>query len=219
MTKGFIFDMDGVIIDSEPIYTEIVKSILAELNVKMTDEEVYAFVGISSSQMWRTIKARYGLQYDPNWLRDKEKAMVAEHLQAAGKKLEPITGIPDLIKFLQQNNFKIGLASSSSRRNVDLILQKLQLLEDFNATVTGTEVTNGKPHPEIFLTCAAQLGVKPEHCFVLEDSPHGIAGAKSAKMKTIGFANPNSGNQDLSQADYLTAKIDGQLMDFIRSAL
>jgi HAD superfamily hydrolase (TIGR01509 family) len=143
--------------------------------------------------------------------------MVAEHLQAAGKKLEPMAGIPDLIKFLQQNTFKIGLASSSSRRNVDLILQKLKLAEHFDATVTGTEVKNGKPHPEIFLTCAAKLGVKPEHCLVLEDSPHGIAGAKSAKMKTIGFANPNSGHQDLSQADYHTANIDGQLMDFIRS--
>ena len=113
---------------------------------------------------------------------------------------------------MQISRFKVGLASSSRRQAIDLILQRLKLSGWFEATVSGEEVAVGKPDPEIFLTCAAKLGVKPEHCIVLEDSSPGIAGAKSASMKTIGFANPNSGNQDLSQADYRTAKIEGVIL-------
>ena len=210
--------MDGVIIDSEPLYLENVKQILADLDTPITQKELFTYVGISSHEMWQIIKQRHSLPQDVEWLVNHEQSRVLETFQKVDT-LTPMTGIPHLIKFLQQNNFNIGLASSSPRRIIELILHKLQLFDYFNVTVSGEEVKNGKPHPEIFLTCAAKLGVKPEHCLVLEDSPHGIAGAKSAKMKTIGFANPNSGHQDLSQADYLTAKIDGQLMDFIRSAL
>jgi beta-phosphoglucomutase family hydrolase len=218
MTKGFIFDMDGVIIDSEPLYLENVKQILADLDTPITHKELFTYVGISSHEMWQIIKQRHSLPQDVDWLVNREQHQVVETFQQVDN-LTPMTGIRQLIKFLQQNNFNLGLASSSPRRIIELILHKLQLFDYFNVTVSGEEVKHGKPHPEIFLTCAARLGLKPEQCIVLEDSSPGIAGAKSAKMTTIGFANPNSGNQDLSQADYHTASLDGQLMDFIRRAL
>ncbi|MBN1995756.1 MAG: HAD family phosphatase [Anaerolineae bacterium] len=218
MAKGFIFDMDGVIIDTEPLYLEIVRGILTELNILITDEELHAYVGISSREMWPIIKTNHRLPQAVDWLISQEKDSVTAALQKVAT-LGPVTGIPALLDFLRQNNFKIGLASASSRQNVNLILQKLQLANYFNATVSGEEVTNGKPHPEIFLICAARLGVKPERCIVLEDSPHGIAGANKAGMKTIGFVNPNSGGQNLNHADYLTAKIDTSLQNYIKAAL
>lgn len=246
MSKGFIFDMDGVIIDTEPLYLNTIRKILAELGpnlenpgtpgnemdpviipfdcgssglgTEITEQELHSYVGISSQKTWETIKQRHGLTQAVSWLVDYEQERIVKILQEADN-LKPITHIPDLIKFLQHHNFKIGLASSSPHRNIDLILQKLQLTDCFEAIVSGEEVTNGKPHPEIFLTCAARLGVKPDHCFVLEDSLHGVEAANSANMKTIGFVNPNSGNQDLTQADYLTAKIDEALMNFIKTAL
>ncbi|MBN1219366.1 MAG: HAD family phosphatase [Anaerolineae bacterium] len=217
MTKGFIFDMDGVIIDTEPLYLEIVKNTLTELNIEITDEELHAYVGISSREMWQIIKTNHRLPQAVDWLVNQEKNRVAEGLQTVAS-LGPMAGIPELLKFLQQNNFKIGLASASSRQNVNLILQKLQLIDYFDATVSGEEVANGKPHPEIFLTCAAKLGVEPERCIVLEDSPHGIRGANSAGMVTIGLANPNSGRQDLTGANYVTTQIDDGLLGFIKRA-
>jgi beta-phosphoglucomutase family hydrolase len=218
MLKGFIFDMDGVIIDTEPLYLDNVRKILAELGIEITEKELHTYVGISSQKTWETIKQRHGLAQAVSWLVDYEQERIVKILQEADN-LKPVTNIPDLIKFLQQHNFKIGLASSSPHKNINLILQKLQLTDCFEAIVNGEEVANGKPHPEIFLTCAARLGVKPAHCFVLEDSPYGVEGANSANMKTIGFVNLNSGNQDLTRADYLTTKIDDKLMNFIETAL
>lgn len=214
MPKGFIFDMDGVITNTEPLYLAIIRKIVTDLNLAITEKELLSYVGVSSEMMWQALKEKYGIVQDLNWLVENEQNKIFEALQQADN-LGIIAGIPELIEFLQENNFKIGLATSSPRRNMDLILQKLGLTNCFEAIVNGEEVTNGKPHPEIFLTCAARLGVKPDHCFVLEDSPHGVEGANSANMKTIGFVNPNSGSQDLSQADYLTVKIDNKLMDFI----
>lgn len=216
--KGFIFDMDGVIVNTEPLYLDNVRDILTELNVEITDEELYSYVGISSPKMWQILKARYGLPQDVCWLVDTEQSRVLSTFQEMDS-LEPIAGIPTLIEFLQQNHIKIGLASSSLRRNVDLILQGLRLTDCFEATVSGEEVSNGKPHPEIFLACAAKLRIQPDRCLVLEDSPHGITGANLAQMTTIGFVNPHSGNQDLTHADHVAAKIDGELYDFIRAAL
>jgi HAD superfamily hydrolase (TIGR01509 family) len=218
MSKGFIFDMDGVITNTEPLYLAVIRKILTDLNLAITEKELQSYVGLSSEMTWQVSKEKYGIPQDLNWLVDNEQNKIFEALQEMNN-LEIIAGIPELIKFLQENDFKIGLATSSPRRNVDLILQKLQLTDCFEEIVSGEEVTNGKPHPEIFLTCAARLGVKPDHCFVLEDSPHGVEGANSANMKTIGFVNPNSGNQDLTLADYLTAKIDDELMNFIKTAL
>jgi beta-phosphoglucomutase-like phosphatase (HAD superfamily) len=97
----------------------------------------------------------------------------------------------------------MAVASSSSRDIVDLILSKLAIYRFFAATVSGKDVAQGKPAPEIFLKAAADLGVEPRNCIVIEDSPAGIAGAKAAGMICIGFANPNSGRLDLSDADLI----------------
>ena len=184
MIKGFIFDMDGVIVDTEPLYLDNVRNILAELNIAITETELHTYVGISSREMWQTIIARHGLQKDMAWLVDTEQCRVLRTLQDSDH-LEPMAGIPELMRFLHQNDFKVGLASSSRRQVIDLILQRLKLSDWFEATVSGEEVTIGKPDPEIFLHVSQALGKPSDRCLVVEDSANGVKAAQAAGMRCV----------------------------------
>ena len=115
---------------------------------------------------------------------------------------QPIEGIRDLINDIH-NNYNVTIASSSSRKIIETVLKKFNLERFFTAIVSGAELTNSKPHPEIFQTAAKLSGVKPENCLVIEDSHNGVVAAKKAKMYCLAFANPNSGKQDLSLADFV----------------
>jgi len=119
------------------------------------------------------------------------------------KPIPEIPGVRPLLEELDQMGTLMAVASSSSREIVELILSKLAIRHFFTATVSGKDASQGKPAPDIFLKAAAALGVEPGKCVVIEDSPPGVDGAKKAGMTCIGFANPNSGEQDLTSADLI----------------
>jgi len=114
---------------------------------------------------------------------------------------EPMPGVAELIEELYKNKVKLVVASSASIKNIEIVLKMFNLERFFETKVSGDEVNNGKPAPDIFLYAAKVIGAQPEECIVIEDSKNGVEAAKSAGMKCIGFQNPNSGNQDLSSAD------------------
>lgn len=129
--------------------------------------------------------------------------------------LRPIPYISELIVDLYKNNFSLALASSSPHEQINYILENLGIKRYFHSTISGEDVKEGKPHPEIFLKAARSVGIDPESCVVIEDSHNGVTAAKNANMKCIGYKNPNSGNQDLSNADITVLslkKISGALV-------
>jgi HAD superfamily hydrolase (TIGR01509 family) len=197
-----IFDMDGVLVDTEPIYMSSNRRLFSALGIDVSDSEYHTFVGTSAEGMWSAIKERHGLNEPVETLILQE---FDEHYRAlsAMESLDPIPGVKKLLAALQGLSVRLALASSSSRRVVDLVLSRAGLSSFFETTVCGQDVSNGKPHPEIFLKAAQRLDISPTDCLVIEDSPRGIAGAASAGMRTVGFRNPNSGVQDLSRADLL----------------
>ena len=200
MIQTVIFDMDGVIIDSEPVYFEIDKQMFEELNIAVSLEEHCSYVGTSSQNMWNTIITKHGIAEQPAELMRKEYSLYLEHLANAND-LQPIDGVVELIHELYKNNFKLVLASSSQMASIDIVLNKFKLDELFIAKVSGAELAHSKPHPEIFLRSALLIKSDPSECIVIEDSKNGVTAAKAAGMKCIGFLNPNSGNQDLKNAD------------------
>jgi len=200
MIQTVIFDMDGVIIDSEPVYFEIDKQMFEELNIAVSFEEHCSYVGTSSQNMWNAIITKHGVAEQPAELMRKEYSLYLEHL-ANAKDLQPIDGVVELIHELYKNNFKLVLASSSQMASIDIVLNKFKLDELFIAKVSGSELAHSKPHPEIFLRSARLIKSDPSECIVIEDSKNGVTAAKAAGMKCIGFLNPNSGNQDLKNAD------------------
>ena len=122
--------------------------------------------------------------------------------------LQPIKGIPELLANLKKDGIAIGLASSSEKAFIEMVLEELGIRGYFQAVVSGEEVERSKPEPEIFLRAAELLNVDPADCLVLEDSRHGVEAAKRAGMKCIGYQNPNSGPQDLSRADKIVHTLE-----------
>lgn len=201
MTKAVIFDMDGVLIDSEPLHFESDKLTFREFGLEVTDSVLNNFVGVSNSEMWEKLRIDFDIAASVEEILEKQAAHKMKLF--SGDALQPVNGVGELLTFLKDNNVTAGLASSSPMDFIMHILSGLHITEYFKAVVSGEEVDKGKPEPDIFLKAAELLGAAPEDCIVIEDSGHGIAAAKRAGMTSIAYRNPNSGSQDLSASDYV----------------
>lgn len=208
-----IFDMDGVIVNSEPVYYASNRAVFEKLGLSIESVGYDRFVGISAEKMWETVKAEHGLVQPIAELVEMEEAGMLEGLARA--ELQPMPGLLDLMDRLQAAGLPFALASSSPRQVIRTVLEKLGLADRFLSVVSGEDVANGKPAPDIFLLAAGKLGLPPENCLVIEDSANGVRGAKAAGMVCVGFRNPHSGNQDLSPADAIVARFDDDAIDRI----
>ncbi|WGU96436.1 HAD family phosphatase [Paenibacillus dendritiformis] len=212
--KAFIFDMDGVIIDSEPIHFEIDVETMKYFGVTIAPHELDRFVGMTNPEMWSILKQEYSIPQSVSEITEYQLKSKIELIRSTD--LAPIEGIQELIFDLKKNNILIGLASSSPRAFINEVLRKYNFFEYFDSIISGEEVTKGKPAPDIYLEVPNQLNIKPNECWVLEDSKNGVQAAKAAGMKCIGFINQNSGNQDLSRADIIVNNIrDIKVMDLL----
>jgi beta-phosphoglucomutase family hydrolase len=201
MIKAVIFDMDGVIIDSEPAHVKLENEIFKEYGIFIDEEEHNSFVGTTSHYMWRTIKNKYKLSQSLEELVENDRNRYFQMLSMRDESINIIDGIHELIKELHRNGIKMAIASSSPMNVIETVVNNFQLNEYFDILVTGDYVQKSKPEPDIFLYASKKIGIKPYECVVIEDSKNGSIAAKKAGMKCIGFKNPNSGNQDLSCAD------------------
>jgi HAD superfamily hydrolase (TIGR01509 family) len=199
MIEAVIFDMDGVLIDSEPISAEINMKLFNEWGLNVTQEEYDSYIGTNSYFMWDSIKSRHNLLDASEDLIKKQRLNYFNYLKTMV--IEPIEGIRELIEDLNKNRMKLAVASSSPLNIIEHVVKTFGFDKYFDAIVTGDNVEKSKPEPDIFLYAAKVLGVDPKSCIVIEVSHNGVTAARSAGMKCIGFKNPNSGNQDLSIAD------------------
>lgn len=200
--EAIIFDMDGVIIDSEPIHLEIVQEITGDLGLTIADAELQSYVGSSTLEMWADIVERYSVDQSPKKLADLTKSRITNHYRSS-KTLPDVSGVKNLIKSIHESGSKLALASSSSMEHIDIVLDKLQLKDYFSRRISGADLPKSKPDPMIFRKAAELLATNPKSCLVIEDSFNGVTAAKAAGMICIGFKNDHSGNQDLSKADLI----------------
>lgn len=197
--------MDGVLVDTEPLYIIMNKDFLQQHNAVITDEEYNQFIGISAKKMWYFLQEKYNLPFSVDELISMEKQAKYDVLNETD--LKPIDRIVDLLVALKQQNYKIAIASSSMKKNIELIISKTNLTHYFDYIVSGEDVQNGKPAPDIFLKAMHYFNEQPKNCVVVEDAKNGVLAAKAANMFCIGFQNKNSGNQDLSKADLIIHSI------------
>ncbi len=207
LKKAVIFDMDGVLIDSEPAYLEMNRKLFKDLGVEMDSDKYHGFVGMSSMKMWTLIKNEFKLLHEVENLIAMERDSMYEILDSAIIS-EPISGIPELLDDLKRRKIILCVASSSAKENINLVLDKLNLIHYFRLVVSGEEVKRGKPEPDIFLRVAEKTNVASDKCFVIEDSANGIAAANRAKMKCIGYKSPGSSKQDLSGSNLIVENFD-----------
>ncbi len=211
--KAVIFDMDGVLVDSEPLYISMNQKFFRELGADISMEEHQAFVGISAVAMWSFIREKFALSATVEELVHREKELKFQLLQESN--LQAIEGTPELLAVLRDSGVPLALGTSSLRKNADLILGTIGLLPYFDVRTTGEEIKRGKPNPDVFLLAAEKMNRAPQECIVVEDSANGVKAAKAAGMICIAFRNPNSGYQDISAADYIVEDFGSRTREFI----
>lgn len=205
MIEAFIFDMDGVIIDSEPLHFDVDRQVLEYYGHSITQEQLEGYVGMTNPEFWSILRGEYGMSQTVEEIIEYQLGIKLGVLHAA--QMEPIPGIRELLAELRRGGIPRAIASSSPRVFIEAVLEKFGLQGEFDFVVSSEEVPRGKPSPDVYLRAAELLGADPARCVVLEDARHGVAAAKAAGMACIGYVNPNSGNQDLTQADLIVDEI------------
>lgn len=206
MLKAVLFDMDGVIIDSEPQHARAAVLALQKFNVNITIDYAYQFIGTTTYHMCQKMIEDFSIQATPEELLHANEEMKNHLTNTEG--YEAIPYIVDLMKDLHHHGIKMIIASSSSGSSIQEVMHYLGIDGILDGYISGTTVAHPKPAPDVFLAAAAQLGVAPSECIVIEDSYNGVTAAAAAGIPSIGFLNPNSGNQDLSQAAILVEGFD-----------
>jgi len=203
--KAFIFDMDGVIIDSEPLHNEMILKTLAYFKIPFVAEDLEQYAGTTTAFLFNKIVKERNLQLSVDeMVAYKDQYVIKGILEMD---LEPIPGIIDLLSDLRLLKVPLAIASSSAFPVINAVVEKFQLANYFNIIMSGESLAKSKPDPAIYLLTAKQLSVNPRDCVVLEDAGLGVQAAKAAGMFCIAFQNKNSGRQNLSQADQIVANI------------
>jgi HAD superfamily hydrolase (TIGR01509 family) len=206
MIKAVIFDMDGVLINSEPFQHKADLCVLSKFGVAMSEEECREFVGSTENYTWGILKERHNLPHDVEELTSMKRQKYMGYL-TGGEIEAPSNKVIKLLDELQKNSITMAVASSGWREIVTAVIDVYKLGKYFNAVMTGDDVSMGKPDPEIFLAAAKAIDVDPEYCVVIEDARNGVTAAKLAGMKCIGYKNESTYPQDLSDADLVISDL------------
>jgi len=184
--KAIIFDMDGVLVNTEPHHVVIERNLFDMLGLDIEKEEHYSYLGKSTSQMWSEIAVIHNITQSANDLAEMNSAEILRYFSQL-EKIEVMPGINDLLEKISEKKIPLALASSSESLIIDLILSRTGLKNYFMHVVSCEEVGKAKPEPDIYLHTARLLSVAPEECLVIEDSPNGMRAAKSANMVCIAY--------------------------------
>ena len=197
--RAVIFDMDGVLVDSEPLFLNAINRLLVQEGVDPVSEaENQEFlIGTTIQETWRQLKLRRPLPLSAETYMQRYDVIVREVMM---QELAPQPGVRELIDACRQRGLPIAVASSSRHIWVDLKLAAIGLTGAFDLVLGGDDVTRGKPEPDIYLKAAAGLGIPPRQCIAIEDSPIGIAAAVAAGAYTIAVRTDYTRHLDVSQA-------------------
>ena len=198
--KGVLFDMDGVILDTEKLYTRFWVEAAQSLGYPMTYEMALGMRSLSRQAGERQLKAYLGEEVDYHEVRETRIRIMEAFIEEHGVELKP--GIHELLQFLKEHGIKTSIATSSPLDRTKKYLAKVGLGDSFDALVSGHMVEHGKPEPDIYLYAASNLGLEPEECLVLEDSPNGILAAYRAGCVPVMVPDQDAPDGDSKEKVY-----------------
>ena len=197
--RAILFDMDGVLVDSEPLFLAAINRLLEQEGVETVSEQENEefLIGTTIGETWRQLKVHRPLPLPTEEYIHRYDEIVR---QVMAEELAPQPGVRELLAACNRRGLPKAVASSSLHMWVDLKLNSIGLTGAFDAVLGGDDVSRGKPEPEIYIKAAEQLGVPPEECIAIEDSPVGIAAAVASGAYTIAVRTEYTRNLDVSQA-------------------
>ncbi len=194
-----IFDMDGVLVDSEPLAMEAMRRVMARQGVAYTEADNDEFLGRTTLEECRILRSRHRLPVDERDLTAQYVDLLVELIR---ERPRPMPGVPDVLSKLRAAGYRMALASSAEPVVIATNVRGLDLARFFEVVVSGTEVRRGKPAPDIFLETARRLGLLAPRCLVVEDSRNGLLAAKAAGMPCAVIPCAATRRQDFREADY-----------------
>ena len=200
MLKAILFDMDGVIVDTEPLHHKAYYKMFYDFDLDVSDALYQSFTGQSTINICKILCEHFGLSVHPNTLVERKRY----HFKALffnDSSLSLINGVLDLIQDYYKNGLTLVLASSASMTTINNVFERFDLNRYFVAKLSGADLKASKPHPEIFIKAAEASGFQKNECLVIEDSTNGIKAAYDAGIYCIGYDSLNSKNQDYTLAD------------------
>ena len=207
--KCVIFDMDGVIIDSEEIHKKAYYETFKNLGVEVSEELYKTMTGSSTINAFQKLVNHFNLDDIPEELVLQKRKCYVNYFEN-DPTLSLVNGVKELIQFLYKQNLTLVLASSSAMVNINRVFSRFDLNEYFTAKISGADLIASKPHPEIFEKAAILGGVSKEQCIVIEDSDNGIEAANKAGIYAIGYRNLLITDQTLKNADLKKYIVDFQ---------
>lgn len=219
MIEAIIFDMDGVIVDSEPLWARAYKQQLAHRGLKPPRSAQYKkfvnqhYRGRSQYHAIKMMKQFYGISGSVAALLTERLDLLFDIFDA---KLQTLPGAIPLFKKLS-THYPLAVASASPRPVIDYVMKRFQLKRFFKQSISGDEFTHSKPHPEVFLQAARKLKTNPRRCLVIEDSANGVMAAHRAQMTCIGLKHPYNTRQDFIKAATIVKSLNQITLSYIQS--
>ena len=215
MIKAIIFDMDGLMIDSERVTFECYQEILKGMNLTMDEEFYKTLLGKPLKGIYQRFYDVYGNDFPIEDVIKDVHALMAKRFETEGVPIK--TGLKSLLEYLKENNYKTIVATSSNRDRVDTILSQAQITDYFDDSICGDEVTKGKPNPEVFLKSCQKLGVNVDEAIVLEDSEAGIQASYDAGIKVICIPDMKYPEKQYEEKTYKILKDLNDVTEYLKS--
>ncbi len=201
MIKAVLFDMDGVLVDSEAFICQAAVLMFKEKGLEVQPEDFIPFVGTGENRYLGGVAEKYSFPVDIDEIKDRTYKIYGNIIKG---KLEPLEGVTDFIASCKQKGLKIAVATSADEVKMKANLAEIGIpLETFDAAVNGLMIRNKKPDPEIFITAAGLLGLRAEDCLVVEDAINGVEAGKRAGAKVLGLVTSFTKEQ-LKEADWVS---------------
>ena len=206
--KAVIFDMDGVLIDTEKISFNSFKKVLSGYNYEMSEAFYLTMIGRNVKSIKELMINEYGEEFPFEEVYEKKVKIAVDTINRDGVIVKP--GVHEIIDYLRDNNFKIAVATSTRRERAHYLLEQIGIKDKVNYIICGDQVENSKPDPEIFLKAAKGINIPPENCIVIEDSDAGILAASKAGMMGINVPDMKMPDENMKK---LAFKICSNLLE------